>query len=84
MSRMTNKDVRLLAAFVRLVWQSVFSAAVLIAFFVVLYYLINASSTFEVLKYGSIQVFLAGTVYLVFKFYFPARNSNQLDNDENI
>lgn len=54
-----------------LIMKFMFSIAAIVAFFIVLGYLINAETQFDAIKFGAIETVLAGSVFLAFKHFFP-------------
>lgn len=52
----------------------IYAIASLVAFFIVLYFLLTAQNDFDLKKYGIIEAFLAATVFLVWKYYFKKKN----------
>lgn len=80
MANLDERKVKLWGEVIGIIWKSIFSIAILIAFFIVLSYFIKAQTTFDAAKYGAIEAFLCGTVYLAFKHYFPATTSSKEPN----
>lgn len=71
MSKLTESRVKIWWEVFTMVWKSIFSGAILIAFFIVLHFFIYSSTIFETAKYGALELFLMSTVYVGFKHYFP-------------
>lgn len=62
---MIDKDkLKVLQAIHTMVWQSLFSVAMLVAFFITLYYLFSAKTDFDLKKYGIIETVFTGTLYV--------------------
>ncbi|MFM2306164.1 MAG: hypothetical protein RLZZ367_833 [Bacteroidota bacterium] len=55
----------------KMFWQSVYSVAVLVAFFIVLCAYLKATTPFQAIKNGSMDILLGGTVFVAFKYWFP-------------
>lgn len=49
----------------------------LIAFFVVLYFLITTDKTESKMIYGGINLLLTGTIYVVYRHYFPKKRNGE-------
>jgi hypothetical protein len=49
----------------------VLAGGVLLGFIVVLFAFLNASSWIDIGRYSALEAFLAGTIYVAFKHYFP-------------
>ena len=65
-----DKKVKVYEAILNMIFKALFGLGSLIAFFIVLYYWIHSTNRFDLVKYGSMEVFFAGTFYLPFKHYF--------------
>lgn len=71
MVNFNDNELKAIQIIFTMVWQSIFSVVVILAFWKVLHKFLDATNTFDALKYGAIEAFLAGTVYVAFKFWFP-------------
>jgi hypothetical protein len=68
----TEKQLKVIRIIFVMLWQSIFSVCVLVGWFMTLNRLLNASDTFNAIKFGSIQTFFTGSLYLAFKYWFPS------------
>lgn len=75
--QMTKNERKNLLTLHKISWQSIFSVVVIIAFFMVLPLYLKSTTEFDRVKYGAIGCFLASTVYLGFKYWFPVKNTNR-------
>jgi hypothetical protein len=56
-----------------LIMKFLLTGSVIVAFFMVLVKLLDAETLFDAAKYTAIEAFLAGTVYVAFKHFFPPK-----------
>jgi len=77
----TDDRLKVIKVIFKMFWQSAFSASCLVAFFIVLIRYIYSPTTFDAVKLGAMEAFLAGTVYLGFKFWLPNKSSSK-DKDD--
>ncbi len=71
MINLTETDLKIFQVIFNMAWQSIFWSVVIYAFLKVLSRLLNAVTLFDAVKCGAIEAFLASTIYLAFKYWFP-------------
>lgn len=54
--------------------QFILIVACLIAFFVILYFIIHEPEVGSKLLYGFLEILLSGTVFVVYRHYFPSKS----------
>jgi hypothetical protein len=71
---MTEDQIKVSRVIFTMVWQSIFSICVLIGWFIILFKLIDSKTNFDAIKYGAVETFLSGTMFLAFRYWFPISN----------
>lgn len=71
-----NRKIKGYEAILNMIFKSLFGVGSLIAFFIVLYYWINSTTQFDLIKFGSMEAFFAFTFYLPFRHYFGFQRKN--------
>lgn len=70
---LTRDKVKIYDLLTNIFLRIILTICSIVAFFIVLYYLISAQSTFEAVKFGLIEIFLGSTVFLVWRYYFKVK-----------
>jgi hypothetical protein len=65
-----NRKIKGYEAILNMCFKALFGVGSFIAFFIVLYFWINSKTNFDLIKFGSMEVFFAATFYLPFRHYF--------------
>lgn len=69
----TKEKAMVYKIIVDLFWKSMFSLAILISFFVILYKIFGISDWKIVVPLSLVEIFLVNTMFRVFKHYFPIK-----------
>lgn len=67
---MTPEQAKATETILNMIIKSVFALCALIGWFIVLFKWLNASTSFELYKYGAMETFISLTIGLVFRHYF--------------
>src|ERR1051326_251066 len=69
---MTEDQAKVFAILADVLLKFILGISAAVAFFIVLFYLLNAKSAAQAWPLSFLETFLTGTLYIVFKHYFPA------------
>ncbi|HEY1037763.1 MAG TPA: hypothetical protein VGF30_00080 [Bacteroidia bacterium] len=70
---LTEDKVMLYSMLTNIFTRFILAISCIVAFFIAFYFLIKADKEADYWKFGVIDTFFAGTVFLVFKFYFKGK-----------
>jgi len=72
----TKEKAMVYKIIIDLFWKSMFSLAILISFFLILNKIFGISDWKIVAPLSFVEIFLANTMFRVFKHYFPIKENN--------
>jgi hypothetical protein len=67
---MTPEQSRATEAILNMLIKALFAICALVGWFIVLFRWLDAKTSFDLYKYGSMEFFLSATIFLVFRHYF--------------
>jgi hypothetical protein len=67
----TEDQLKVMKVVFTMIWQSIFSIAMIVAFFIVLNKWMASTTRFELIKFGSMETLFGATIYLAFRYWFP-------------
>ena len=79
---LTEKKIKVYRIAVDMLAKLLLTLALIVAFFIVLYFLINAQGATDIGKFGALEAVLASTFYLVVRHHFPTKKDKADESAE--
>ena len=81
MSKLNREQALVVQIFFTMGMQFLLTVVGVIAFFIVLFRLFEAKTVFDSVKYTAIDGLLGGSIFMSYKYFFPAATAKEKDKE---